>query len=152
VEQRSLEAIETLDLGEPRLMEHAGGGDDHVGVVAVAAGGLEMPPAASELAAGDLFAEANRPLDVVVPSHALEVRQDLVTRRETVAPFGCEAERVRVQMGGDVARDARIRVLAPCAAEPVGLLVDREVREARLRQLDAAEDARHPRADDDETQ
>src|SRR5260370_35749321 len=53
-----------------------------------------------------------------------------------------------VEVGGDVTSDPRVGVLAPSATGPFCLLVDREVVEAGLGQLDCAEDARHPGAND----
>src|SRR4051794_27830036 len=55
-------------------------------------------------------------------------------------------------MRRDVARQAGVGVLAPRAADAVGLLVNGEVILARFGELDRAEDARHPCADHRETQ
>ena len=56
-------------------------------------------------------------------------------------------ERVRVHVGRDVARDARIGVLAPRAAQVVGLLEAHHVVDADVTQLDDRQDPRHARPD-----
>ena len=52
-------------------------------------------------------------------------------------------------MRRDVAGRARIGVVAPGAADAVGLLEDDEVVDPRLLELDARRQAGEPRADDD---
>ena len=74
------------------MVQHAGGRDHDVDLVAMAAGGLELPPAVDELAARDLVAEADAPLEVVVARDPLEVALDLRTGRELVAPVGVGAK------------------------------------------------------------
>ena len=59
VEHGTVEAVQPLDVGVPRMMEHAGGGDDHVGFVLMAGLGGEVPPAIPELAPGHGIAEAD---------------------------------------------------------------------------------------------
>ena len=81
----------------------------------------------------DRVAEPDVPLDVPVAGDLLEVRLDLGAGRVAVAPLGIEREGVAVEVRGDVAGDAGVGVLPPGAAQPVGLLVDGEVVDARPR-------------------
>src|SRR5437879_12825026 len=110
-------------------------------VVAVPARRRVVARTAVEPAARARVAAPDLPLDVVLVRDPLEVPLDLFARRESVAPFGRGRERIGVEVGRDVAREARIRVLPPRPADTVRLLVDREVREAGLLQLDGAEDS-----------
>ena len=99
-------------------------------------------------AARDLLAEADVVDHAVLAGDPLEVGQDLVARREGVAPVRVEGERVAVEVRRDVAGDARVGVLPPGAPEAIGLLVDDQIGQAGLPQLDGAEDPGHPRPDD----
>src|SRR5205807_406490 len=85
---RSLELVEAHEVGELGMVQHTGGGDHDVDVVAVPALRLDVPRAVVEPAARDRVAEPDLPLDVVLVRDPLEVPLDLVARRETVAPFG----------------------------------------------------------------
>ena len=152
VEHRSLELVEALEVGELGMVQHAGSGNHDVDIVAVPALRLDVPRAVVEPAARDRVAEPDLPLDVVLVRDTLEVPLDLVARRESVAPFGRGRERIGVEVGRDVAREPRIRVLPPRPTDTVRFLVDGEVREAGVLQLDRAEDSGHAGADDREPQ
>ena len=148
VKDRPLEALQAFDLGVLRMMEDAGRGDDHVDLVPVTGGRGDPPAAFHEFTAGDLVSEADAREDAVLLGNPFEVGLDLLAGREAATPFGPQRERVGVEMGRHVAREARIGVLTPGASDPVALLVDGEITETRLGQLDRGEDPRHPGPDD----
>ena len=148
MEARTGERFEALDVGIARVVQHAGGGDDDVDLVAVTARGIEPPAAVRERARGDFVAEPHVADDVVVARNPLEVAVDLGPGRVAVAPLRCEREGVRVEMRRHVARETGIRVLAPRAAQAITLLVHGEVGESGFVELDGAEDAGHAGADD----
>jgi hypothetical protein len=68
-------------------MEHSGGSDDHVDVVAVAGGCLDHPSAIRERAPDHRVAEPDVLDDTVFLGDLLEVSADLGTGREVSAPF-----------------------------------------------------------------
>jgi hypothetical protein len=139
------ERVEAFDLGVARAVEHTGGRDHHVDLVSDTARCRELPAAVATGAAHHLVPEADLAHDVVTVRDPFEVRLDLAG--EPVTPRGS----VRVdEVRKEGTAGTRIGVLPPGTAEPLGLLVDREVLEARLAQPDRAEDARHPGADDRE--
>ena len=73
VEHRAREVVDALDVGVPRMVQHAGRGDDDVDLVVVPGRGLELPAAVDELAARDLVAEADASLEAVLARDPLEV-------------------------------------------------------------------------------
>ena len=148
VEHGAGEGVAALDVRIARLMQHAGRRDHDVHFVVRAAFGLELPAPGGEAATDDALAVARVPVEAVIACDAGEVRADLRTGREPVAPFGIRRERVAVEVRRDVAREARIRVLAPGTAGPVAFLVDGEVGDPGFQQLHAAEDPGHARPDD----
>jgi hypothetical protein len=148
VEHRALERVLPGELGDVGMVQNSGGGDDDVDGVAVPGGRFDPPPSARPLAACHFLPEADVRQEPEPLGGADEVRLDLVAGRESPAPVGVEGERIGVDVGGHVAGDPGIRVLAPGAAQPVGLLVDGEVAQAGLLQPDPGQDARHAAADD----
>ena len=84
----------------------------------------------------------------VFVGHPLEVVADLLLRREHRGPVRVRLERERVQVRRHVAGAARVGVLAPGAADRVGLLEDDEVLDARFLELDRCADAGEAVADD----
>ncbi len=141
------EAVEALDVGALRVMEDAGGGDHVPEPVGVARGGGELPVVARPLAAGHGITEADQRGDAVAVGDIGEVLLDLLAGRREVTPLRVEGEGVAVDVRRHVAGDAGIGVLAPGAADPIGLFEHGHVV-AGLAQLDRGEDARHPRTDD----
>jgi hypothetical protein len=91
--------------------------------------------------------EAHHVEHAMVGGDLTEVLVDLLAGGEHPREVGVRSERVRVHVRRHVARDARIGVLAPGAAEVVGLLETGDVGDARLPQPDDGEDARHARSD-----
>ena len=150
VEHGAPERLDALESGDVGVVQHAGGGDHNVGVVTATGGGGQAPPTVGELARRDLLAEVHDVTDAPPGCHAFEVGLDLVTGREAVGPLGVRFERVGVGVRRHVTGDAGVGVLAPRAADPVGLLVDDHVVVARFVQLDGGEDPRHARSDDGE--
>jgi len=134
------------------MVQHTRGRDDDVDDVAMPTLRLDVPHSVFEPAARDRVAEAGLLLDVVLARDPLEIALDLAARREPVAPVGRGRERIGIEVGRDIAREPRVGVLPPRSAEPICLLVDRDVGEPGFLQLDRAQDARHPGADDRETQ
>ena len=76
VEHGAGEGVEPLDVGVARVVEHTGGGDHDVDLVAVTGGGLDAP-AAVVFEAPHLVAEADQCVEAVAGGDALEVREDL---------------------------------------------------------------------------
>ena len=150
VEAWAAERPEPLDVRVRWMMEHAGRGDDEVGHVRRAVGVGEVPAPALEDTPPDLLAVADLRVDAIAPRDVLEVGPYLRAGREPVRPFRIEREGVAVEVRRDVARESRVRVLAPRPPEPVGLLVDRDVVEAGLAELDRREDAGHDGTDHDD--
>ena len=140
--------------GYRRVVQHAGGGDDDVGVVAVPGArsrGATARRASSQ--ARHLVAEADPVVDARARRRRPRSRRWISgPGREPVAPVRVQGERVGVEVRRHVAGEARVGVLAPRAADAVGLLVDGEVVVAGLAQLDRAEDPGHARADDRDAQ
>src|SRR5207245_7706855 len=76
VERGALELVEALEVGELGMVQHTGGRDDDVDVVAVPALRLDAPRAVFEAAARDRVAEPDLPLDAVLVRDLLEVSLD----------------------------------------------------------------------------
>ena len=152
VERGTRERIETLDVRDVRVVQHPRGRDHHIHDVVRAGRRLQVPTAVDELAPVDALAESHAVDHPVVPRHPFEVRVDLRTGRERVAPLGVGRERIRVEVRRHVARDTGIGVVPPRTADPVALLVDHDVVEPGLGQLDGGQDAGHPGADHGKSQ
>ena len=132
------------------MVEDAGGGDHHIGVVDQSAGGFELPAAVLEFAAHHLLAELDHLVEGVLLRHGFEVALDFRPGCEVAAPFRIGGEGVGVGVGGNVTRQTRISVLAPGAADAVGFLIDDDLVLAGLTQADGSQDAGHAGADDDD--
>ena len=152
VEASAGEVLEAFDIRVTGVAQDAARGDDEIDAVGGAGLGLEPPLAAKVLGLRDLLVEPDEALDAVGLRHVLEIGLNLGPRREQMAPLRIGLEGVAVEMGGDIAGQAGVGVVAPRAAEAIGLLVDGEVVEARLQQLDRGQDARHPGAYDGEAE
>ena len=141
-------SVHPVDLGVPGMVEHPGGGDDHVDHVAVPGGRRHGPPSVGEGTADDRIAEADPRHDAPILGHPLEIGTDLGAGGEPVAPFGGRGKGVGVQVRRDIAGQPRIGVLPPGPPDALGLLVDREIGEAGLGQPDGTENPGHTGADD----
>ena len=95
----------------------------------------------------DVRVEADVAAQPVLVGDALEVVLDLRLERPHVRPVGLRLERERVHVRRDVAGAAGIGVVAPGAADVVGLLQDQEVDALPL-QRDAHAESGEPGADD----
>ena len=82
--------------GDTGVVQHTGGGDDHVGAVAAAVGESQFPAPVPELGAGDLGIEADQLVDAVLLRGGFEVFLDLGSRRQVAAPVGIALESVGV--------------------------------------------------------
>ena len=149
VKDAALEAVQPRELGDRRIGQGAGGGDDHLGGE-VAGRGLDLPALAVVVPVGrqHLMPEAQVGRQVVAPGHLLDVGLDLGLAGEGAAPAGVLLVGERVQDAGDVAGAARVGVVAPGAAEVVGALEDHEVLDAVLLERDRHPDAGQPGAGD----
>ncbi len=143
-------AVQAGQLGHAGMVEDAGGGDHHIGVVDQSAGGFELPAIVLEFAARHFLAELDHLVERVLLRHGFEVALDFRPGCEVAAPFRIGGEGVGVGMGGNVTRQTRISVLAPGAADALGLLIDDDLVLARLAQADGGQDAGHAGADDDD--
>src|SRR5262249_60970679 len=94
VEHRSFEALEAVDVGVARVVQHARRRDHDIDLVAVSALSLEVPTTVDEPTARDLVAETDVVDDAVFLCHSLEVRLNLLAGREAVTPVGSRRERV----------------------------------------------------------
>jgi len=150
VERCAGERVETLDVGVAGMVQDAGGADHHIGLVGLAAGELDVPTGAVVAQPTDLGVELDEVAHAEACRHVLQVGEDLRPGSEGVRPVGVRCEREAVQVRGDVARDPRIGVVPPRAAQSVGLLVYDDRVEAGLLQLDRAEDAGHAGTDHDD--
>ena len=111
---------------------------------------VQSPVRSSNARAGDLGVEADvRPQAVLVRA-VIEVREDLGLRAEAPRPARVRLEGERVEVRRDVARRARVVVVAPGAADAVRLLEDREVVDARLLEADPHPQPREAGADDED--
>src|SRR5439155_18328544 len=150
VERAPGEALEAGQARDRRAAELAGRGDDDVGLDRLARGGLQ-PPAPGVLVErrlGDVRAEAQVVVQAVLGDAVLEVREDLLARGEPPGPVALGLEGERVQVRGDVAGEAGVRVVAPHAADALGAVEDRERLHPRAPQGDAHADAGEAAADD----
>jgi hypothetical protein len=86
--------------------------------------------------------------EAVLGRQRVQVRQDLLARREAPAPAP-GPKRERVQVRRYVAGQARIAVIAPRSAEVIGAVQHDEIVDARLLERDRHADPAESRADDD---
>jgi hypothetical protein len=126
------------------------GGDDHRVGGALAATRLDGPAAGAVVPAAGRHVHAGLDdlLEPVLGDHLVQVAEDVRLGRAQPLPVAPLGERERVQVARDVTRRARVGVVEPGAAEPVGLLEDAHVRQAVAAQLDRRGDAAEPGADD----
>src|SRR5262245_12674431 len=87
VEQRALEGLETVDVRQARMVEHARRRDDGIDLVVVATRRLEMPATVDEFAARDLVTEARLVLHAMLARDTLEIGLDLGAGREPMTPI-----------------------------------------------------------------
>ena len=97
---------------------------------------------------GDLDAGADQVEDAVLAGGPLDVAEDLVLPGVAVRPRGVGRERPRVEGGRHVARRVGVGVLAPDAADAVGLLEHGDVAVSRALQLDGGAQAAEAGTDD----
>jgi len=79
---------------------------------------------------------------------AFAVVPDFFTARVAVAPVRIEFERKRVNVGGDIAGDVWVGVVAPGAAHMVCLFDDDKVADPKLAQLDGHAQSGHTGPED----
>jgi hypothetical protein len=111
--------------------------------------GLHVPDALLLVPVGTrhLVIEADVRADAVAIGAVAQVVPDLGLRREEARPVRVRRERERVQVRRDVALAARVRVVAPRAADVGRALEDDEVVLAGLLELDGDAQAREPGAE-----
>src|SRR5713226_144386 len=74
-------AVAAFDVGKHRAVEKAGGADEEIGNIALAAGGFDVPAPVAEARGDDLFVEADKAGEAAVARHLLDVGPDLLGRR-----------------------------------------------------------------------
>ncbi len=149
VEHRPPEVLEAGDLGSRRLAQRPHRGDDRLGDDGTLRG--LHPPALVRIDPGrrpHLGVEDDPLLHAVLARGAVQVLEDLRLGRVVARPLRVHREGERVQVRGDVARAARVRVRPPRAAEPARALEDDEVVDALLAQPDGGAEAAEAGADD----
>ena len=150
VEERAAEGLDALDLGQPRLGEAAGRGDEGPGGD-LAGRRTDLPALRRRRPRRRARARCRRRCAPVTPyslGDALEVGLDLGLRGVRRRPVGVAGEGERVELAGDVAARAGVGVVAPGAADVVGLLDDHEVGLAVLGELDRCAEAGEAGPDD----
>ena len=100
--------------------------------------------------ARDLDAEVDVGADALLVGDLAHVGPDLLLAREALAPVGVELVREGVHVARDVALAAGVGVVAPGAADVMGLLEDDEVLAAGVAQLHGHAHAGEAGADDDD--
>lgn len=162
--QLALELLQPRDLGPAPLIQRARARHQHVAHIlkaldhiALAIHALKprspLPRLLVPPGAHTPTAKPHVPPHIVLARDALPVPQDLVAAGVERAPVDVALEAELVRVRGDVARDARVPVLEPRAAE-VGVLVvdgERDVGHV-LREHDCGYDPRDPRADVDDAE
>ena len=151
VETGAPKTRQPLDLRQIQVVQHPGGGDHDIARVLQPGLGAHVPATITVLAGTHLLVEADDPVHTVLAGGALEVFLDFGSRRQHMRPVGIGLEGVGVGVGWHVAGETGVGVLAPGAADAIGLLVDHAI-DARLQQPDAAEHPGHARAHHDHPQ
>ena len=137
VEQRATEALDALDLREARRGEAAGRRDERPGGD-LAGRRTDLPALRGVVPGGvlELGAEDGARGDAVLLGDAAQVGLDLGLRGVRRRPVGVAGEGERVELAGDVAAGSGVGVVAPGAADVVGLLDHDVVGLAGLGELD----------------
>src|SRR5689334_6597655 len=114
MEHRAGERLDAVDVRQLRLAEPALAADDEPRRD-LALRGLHAPEAAGLVPLGALHLgpEADVRGDAVLVRALAQVVPDLRLQREQTRPLGVRRERERVEVRGNVALAARIRVVAP---------------------------------------
>src|ERR1700674_575012 len=128
MEPRSLEAVESGQVGGEGPIELADAAQQQVCYGGLARGRAEPPNSLFVVPSrrGDLGAESDVRHEIVLARAVLHVGEDLGLRSPFARPVGLLLERETVGERRHVAAGARIRIVAPGAAEVFGLLEDRE--------------------------
>ena len=149
VEDLAGEILDPGDVGQRGLAQRADRGDHDVGGVRTLVG-FDLPhrPLGVPPRAGDLTPEAVLVAHVEAGGDGLDVALDLRLGGERAGPGRVEGERVRVQLGGDVAGGAGVGVVAPGTTDFRAAFEHDEIRLAPLAQPDRRAEAGEPAADD----
>ena len=102
METRSVETIDTLDIGHARVVQYPGGRDDDVGNIARSAAGGDVPATVQIPATLDLGIEAYVLAQPVTVGDRLEVALNLTAARIVTAPFRIGREAIRIGMRRNV--------------------------------------------------
>ena len=149
VEDLALEAVDAVDVGQPRLGEPAGAGDERGGGDLAAVGEPDPPVLLLLVPRGvlDGGAEAEPVEDAGPRGDLAQVGVDLGLGRERARPVRVGRERERVELARHVAGRPGVGVVAPGAADVVALLDHEEVGLAVLVELDRRAEAGEAGAD-----
>ena len=152
VERGPGERVEPGQVGHHRPVQLAERGDQHVRVDLLAGRGPHRPGAGGLVVrrSGDLDAGAHPVEDAGLGGGALQVGEDLRLAGVAVAPVRVRRPRPGVERRRDVAGRAGVGVVAPDAADLVGLLEDGDVADAGAEQLGGDTEAAEAGADDDD--
>ncbi|CAM5497407.1 hypothetical protein STANM337S_03614 [Streptomyces tanashiensis] len=148
VEDLAGEVREARDVGDLRVGERSGGGDEDLGAEAAAAG-LDLPPQRLRVPPRlqHLVVQAEVRTDPEGVGDVLQVGADVALPGEGPGPVRVGREGEGVEVGGDVAGAAGVAVVAPGAAHGVGPLQDDEVGDPLAAQPDGGPDAAESRPD-----
>ncbi len=144
----ALKILAALDVGPDRPVQLAGARCHDMGGEAAVAG-FQCPCAARfvETSVVDFGIEADVTAQPVFVDDGFEVVLDVGGEDIFLRPGRPHVEGVLIHVQRHVAGTTRIGVLAPGAADPGCLFVDREIGDARLFQFDRRADARDARAE-----
>lgn len=89
-------------------------------------------------------------VDAVLGGGAFEIGLDFRSRGQVPTPVRVAFETVGIEMRGDVAGQARVGIVAPGAADPIGLFVESDITVALCLQTNAGKNSGHAGAENDD--
>ena len=144
--------IKAGDVGGLGMMQHAGRRDDEFRLGDAAVAGFDLPVAGRVApgAADDLGIEIDDRHQVVIGDDLFEIGLHLGAGGVIARPFGVGGEFIGIGVRRHVAAQPGIAVVAPGAADAIGLFIDADGGVAGCAQLDGGKDAGHAGTQDDE--
>ncbi len=115
----------------------------------MAADKLQLPAAIAVAGIAALFTETGEFIDAVLARRTFKIGLYFRPGRQVTSPVRIALEAVGIEVRGDVTGQTRVRILAPGAADPVGLFIQGDVLVAQVLQANASEYAGHAGAEND---